>query len=101
MSLQAFSFANQQKSAIAALETKKTLQEEALNWVKARAPVNTCFRFSLLSMLFFSSKTGLLVWKEDIKYGQREVQKYEEGIREVEAEIGKLKRRTYVEPFRS
>jgi len=52
-------------------------------------------------MLFFSSKTGLLVWKEDIKYGQREVQKYEEGIREVEAEIGKLKRRTYVEPMRS
>ena len=97
--------ANQQKSAIAALETKKTLQEEALNWVKARAPVNTCFHmfqvFSLLSMLFFSSKTGLLVWKEDIKYGQREVQKYEEGIREVEAEIGKLKRRTCVEPTRS
>lgn len=57
--------------------------------------------FSLLSMLFFSSKTGLLAWKEDIKYGQREVQKYEEGIREVEAEIGKLKRRTYVEPMRS
>ena len=62
--VKAFSLANQQKSAIAALETKKTLQEEALNWVK-----------------------------EDIKYGQREVQKYEEGIREVEAEIGKLKRR--------
>eukprot|EP00434_Breviolum_minutum_P018792 symbB.v1.2.016576.t1/scaffold1253.1/size128728/3 len=62
--VKAFSLANQQKSAIAALETKKTLQEEALNWVK-----------------------------EDIKYGQREVQKYEEGIKEVEAEIGKLKRR--------
>ena len=64
VNLQAFSLANQQKSAIVALETKKTLQEEALNWVKARARVNTCFRCLVAQYVVFFLEGRHQVWSE-------------------------------------
>eukprot|EP00435_Cladocopium_sp_Y103_P053210 s268_g17.t1 len=62
--VKAFGLAKQQKNTIEALETKQTYQEEALKWVQ-----------------------------EDVKYGQSQVQKYEEDIKEVKADIGMLKQR--------